>query len=154
MVVVTAVCTQLAGNPMMVLCAVWVSHSRPRKVPEGELQEAIPGYRGATPGGFMKNILRTFPESTPYLFLARSQWWRHQLPFRVCCFSACYPQTLTSQNLTKIKTRISWKRKYHATWRISSESTLDLRLRELWRARTPPLRNPWYKSTRRVTADL
>ena len=57
---VTAVCTQLAGIPMMALCAVWVSHSRSRKVPEGGLQEAIPGYRGATPGGFMEKILRTF----------------------------------------------------------------------------------------------
>ena len=71
--IVTAVSTQLAGNPMMALCAVWVSHSRPRKVPEGGLQEAIPGYKGATPGGFMEKMLRTFPESTPYLFLARSQ---------------------------------------------------------------------------------
>ena len=26
----------------------------------GGLQEAIPGYRGATPGGFMEKILRTF----------------------------------------------------------------------------------------------
>ena len=36
----------------------------------GRLQEAIPGCRGATPEGFMEKILRTFPESTPYLFLA------------------------------------------------------------------------------------
>ena len=48
----------------------------------------IPGDRD--PGGHMEKILRTFPEGTPYLFLARSQWWlTSSYPFRVRCFRGC-----------------------------------------------------------------
>ena len=57
---VTAVCTQLAGNPMMTLCAVWVSHSRPRKVPEG---------------GFRKRSLATGER------LLKGSWKRYSVPF-------------------------------------------------------------------------
>ena len=57
---VTAVYTQLAGNPMMALSAVWVSHSRPRKVPEG---------------GFRKRLLATGEQ------LLEGSWKRYSVPF-------------------------------------------------------------------------
>ena len=66
---VTAVSTQLAGNPMMALCAVWVSHSRPRKVPEGGLQESDPWLQGER--------------------LLEGSWKRYSVPFLkvLCTFS-------------------------------------------------------------------
>ena len=73
LIIVTALSTQLAGNPMMALCAVWVSHSRPREVLEGGPQAPFPSFKGTASEGFMEKILRTCSESTLYLSLARSQ---------------------------------------------------------------------------------
>ena len=66
----------------MALCAGWVSHSRPRKVPEG-LRERSPAsgsdpwLQGTIPDGHMEKILRTFSEGTLYLLLAITITSRH-----------------------------------------------------------------------------
>ena len=128
--------TQLAGNPMMALCAVWVSHSRPRKVPEGGFRNrSLAAGERLLEGSWKRysvlvpKVLCTFPWPVLNDDVINC-------PFGACCsVRACHLFTSQSQTTNLLKEQA------HATWRISSESTLELRLRE--RENVPPLEEPF-----------
>ena len=117
----TAVSTQLAGNPMMALCAVWVSHSRPRKVPEGGLQEAIPGYRGS-------DSWRVHGKDIPYLFR------KYSVPFpgpfsmmtsSTALLGMLFPCVLATSSLQKVN-RITSKTSNHESLERASTTQLGV----------------------------
>ena len=109
---------------MMALCAVWISHSRPRKMLEGGPQRAIPGFRGAIFEGHTEKVLRTFSGPVLNDDFIEPPFVGYMLAWML----------IATRSLHKSQPRISWKQ---ASYEVI-ERKLDLRPRELGQARTPP----------------
>ena len=135
---------------MMALCAVWVSHSRPRKVPE----EGFRKRSLATGERFLKGSWKRY--SVPFPKVLRTFSWPVLNDDAINCTLGYVAFVDANRKLSLLKSQPRLKRtsfpkvKHHTTWRISSESTvrllkassLDLRLREIGHARTPALKEP------------